>query len=193
LNRLFGQFGGELEESCVAGCLNDAIDRKLFDVISGELFLGLGKLDGQRLNTIAEAFWMDPDEKLLGVPGKDYYAAFSRVPRDLYVTRRAIAEYGDEKALAAYRTVREKSRGPHDRNIIRHYRMWTRESGLNEVLEGTIEYRIIDTYIGFWLRRMYDETEPVVMKWVNKTLETYDPEFLESESADESGSDALAP
>lgn len=178
LRSALNRFGADLDENCISECLNDSLDRNLFKTLGGEIFLGMGRIDGVRLDKVAEAFWLEPDEELMGIKGRLYWDVFGRVPKDLYTTRMAVKDYGDDKALKAFRDVHNKMKGPSDRTMLRHYRFWTREAGFTQTLEGKIEFKLIDVYVGFWLRRLHDGTEPVVMKWVNKALETYEPEFL---------------
>lgn len=178
LRKALNSYGGaKLENDCQERCLNTAVNSVLSEKLGGSFFQGAGRIDAALFDRVAGAVWMEPDEKIFGIPAQNYYDVLRKVPRDLMTVRKAIERYDEAKSTRIYRALRAEHTEPFSREIWKFYFFTPRQNGMLQDLEKEVDPTRLHIHYGFWHRRIYDRSEPVVVKWLEKTLETYDPEF----------------
>lgn len=154
---------------CQAACQRAEIN-KLIEPLTQSLFYRAdGSIDAEVAKTLIEKLWVDPTDKILGVPASDIYSVFRPSIREYALVYKALDAYGVDTIKSEYNAALAEAPD----KMPTFYRRFV---NLNDIASkaGLDKSMRLAIASGFWMRRYADTTAPLVQETLKRILSAYD-------------------
>lgn len=156
---------------CEVACQNAHLNKAFEPVTQLQLFKDDANLDGAALQKLIDAFWVGPQDTVLGISGATLYQVFRPVVHEYAHVLKALKAMGDAPTTEFKA---ELATAGDDPKVMPTF--YKRFVNMNDIAgkSGLEKSSRLAIASGFWMRRMADGTAPVLEDALRKTLDAYD-------------------